>query len=477
MNDCVIAGKRMVPLMKVVKAAITDTYGDIGKTQELFTHWAARGLKKLNREALRLGKQRVSLPVNGNTRTATLPVDFEEEFFVGYVDEKTGKKIPIKINTSLVNDDSIENVECVDKCPKCNQNSQICNDLTVTETVELIAINDSLYEKTIVKKLYPNGDYYLEITTPILNVDDNTISYLTQKEFITNLDLKPCGCLETTPENIEALRRCNNDVYCCYYASCSLKCNREYGSYIILYDIGLIQMSHNYPFDHVYIEFWSYIPKKNGQYLVPEVAFETLVNWTKFKSVENKSNVPLTERKWVWDMYKIARGNMNIEMGRISIEAILEAVMRTPKLDIDYPLWRECCARPVQSTTAVAAGTCDVPVTTTTTSGNTVVYLYKNIEYKKIQFKVGQSGAAMVAGQTVLNISDPNIFSNSLNVTLDGTTLFEDLGGAIYYNASYSSTGAVVTIYNLDPDNSSINYGVLTDMKLRITYQKTTTTT
>src|SRR6478736_8292703 len=138
--DCEVAANKMVPLSKVVSASIIDMRGDIGHMQQLHTHWAARGMKKLQRESLKLGKQRVQLVVNGNTRSAILPVDFEEEFFVGFLDYN-GKKVSLRVNTSLVNEKSIEDVECIDKCPKCDQNLAICNDMQVSETVELVVIN------------------------------------------------------------------------------------------------------------------------------------------------------------------------------------------------------------------------------------------------------------------------------------------------------------------------------------------------
>lgn len=473
--DCAIASNKMVPLSKVVSASIIDMRGDIGRMQQLHTHWAARGLKKLQRESLKLGKQRVMLPVNGNTRTATLPVDFEDETFVGFIDHHD-KKIALRVNTSLVNDNSISEADCIDKCPKCSQDMSICNDLTVTETVELIVINDAIYEKTVIKKLYPNGDYFLETTTPILNVDDNTISYFTQKEFINNLDLKPCGCLETTPENLAALKACRPDVYCCHFAECGRGCDLKDGSYLILYDMGLIQLSGDYRFDYVYVEYWSFLPRKNGQFLVPEVAFETLVGWTKFKAVENKSNVPIIERNWVWQRYLVEKGNMLKEMGRIPLEVILQASMVTPKLDIYINPWRDCFRKPmatVPTSTIDASTTCDTPTAQPCSNSSTVIYLYKNIVYKKVQFKVGDAGAPMVDGQTELTINDTQIFNGSVNVVLDGTVMYENMGGAIYYGVAYSSTGIKITIYNLDTDNPTINYGVSNGQKYKITYTQT----
>ena len=119
--------KKLVPLSKVVSASILDSWEDIGKVQQLYFHWAARGLKKLQNESLKSGRRNVLITVNQNTRTATLPPDFDTELFVGYI--KHGKKIPIPLRTNLINNNAITEIECEDTCAVCNQDKSICNDL------------------------------------------------------------------------------------------------------------------------------------------------------------------------------------------------------------------------------------------------------------------------------------------------------------------------------------------------------------
>lgn len=99
--------------------------------------------------------------------------------------------------------------------------------------------------------------------------------------------MKVCGCLETTPENIEKIKCCCEDVYYTYYAG-NCGCSRQYGSYKIFEESGRIQFDNQFPFDKVYMEYIGFMPKIKGDYYVPEVAFETLVEWTKWKSIANK---------------------------------------------------------------------------------------------------------------------------------------------------------------------------------------------
>lgn len=228
----------MVPLHKVVAAAIIDSGEDAGKTEAYYFHWAAREFKSLNRKILKTSNGKVSLPVNFNTRTATLPADFMHETFVGYI--SGGQKVPLTMNHKLVDTQNVVEAECINYCPRCNQDKAICEDLQVTEEVNLITINGTAYEQKIVKKLYPNGDYYLETTNPFYNVATATVVYKTAKKFIANLDLKPCGCLETTNENLTTLSTFCPDVYGCYYATCSPSCDVDNGSYRIFEETGLL---------------------------------------------------------------------------------------------------------------------------------------------------------------------------------------------------------------------------------------------
>jgi len=165
--------KKLTPLSKAVSAAMVDMYADIGKSQQLFFHWGAREFRKLQRETLKSGRRFALITVNQNTRTASLPADFEEELFIGYIDD-WGKKVSIPMANNLINTNSITTIECEDTCAVCGQNSTICNDLTVTESVDVVIVNDSPYDKTTIKKLYPDGSYYLETGCEVDETDCDT---------------------------------------------------------------------------------------------------------------------------------------------------------------------------------------------------------------------------------------------------------------------------------------------------------------
>lgn len=330
--DCTAANKKLIPLHKIVQASIVDMWEDIGKMEQMHSHWAARGLRKLQTQVLTQGKKKVLLHVNTNTHTATLPIDFNNEIMVGIIDDNW-RIIPLQRDNGLADMKTIEDIPCTDVCDKCNQNKNICNDLLITEDTVLIVINDTTYTQTIIKKLYPNGDYYLETSTPMLNIETGGIDYAKSRELIVNLDLKACGCLETTPANIALIQTYCPDIYCNYYASCDNNCTIDYGSYRVFEKSGLIQFDKHYKFEKAYMEYWGFIPKVNGQYMVPEVAFETLVEWTKFMSVDGKKNVSNPDKKWRWMRYTTERDNMVKAIGRFSLSQIIQSVGMVPKFD------------------------------------------------------------------------------------------------------------------------------------------------
>lgn len=335
--ECTIENKKQIPLTKIVNASIVDTYQDISKVEQRYSHWACRGLKELYSHALPKIKHKVWITVNKNTHTATLPLDFDTECWVGFID-KNWQKVPLKLNQKITDTRNIIDIPCKDACPKCQQDISICNDLVITETSSLIVIGNNTYQQTVVKKLYPNGDYYLETIMPFFDVVTNTVIYppTPQKEFIVNFDLKPCGCLELDERNTQNLQKYCPDIYCNYYASCSSNCNTSFGGYKIFVESGLIQMDEHYSFDKVYIEYYGFISKINGQYYVPQVAFETLVEWVKLRSIKDKKG---TERWRILDQkedYRVAKGNMMKILGRVSLSHIMQAVVNLPKFDIDY---------------------------------------------------------------------------------------------------------------------------------------------
>lgn len=436
-QNCPDKYKKLVPLSRVVAAALIDTYEDRGKMQQMFSHWACRGLDKLQQETLKRGKQRAVLTVNPNTRTATLPPDFKQELFVGYINSR-GVKIPLSPNFDLTNEDSITDLS--DQCPVCNQKKAICNDLTVTEDSETVVINSAFYDKTTIKKLYPNGDYFLEVTTPYFNLENSQVEYITTKEFIVKIALKPCGCIEETTENIQTIHDCCYDAWCCHFTSCSGVCDTKAGGYNIFEETGLIQFDFNFPYTKIYIEYLGFINKINGQFAVPEVAFETLVNFTKWKSVENKKSVPMWERSFFFENYRRERKNMEKMMGRISLAIILKAVHTNPKFDFDNN-FNSICGIP--NTIAVVATSNECVNSDQSVSGNT----YNNVINNNIIISGAYTELRLVVdGKTGSPVAAATTYQNNALIGATGLAMINVNKNTEYLWDDYTFNGIAGTI-------------------------------
>ena len=366
--NCNTELKRTVPLKKVVAAAIVDLHEDMGRLEQIATHHAARGLKKITRETLKTGLKRVTLTVNQSTRSAILPPDFESEEGVYIINEK-GFKVPLKLNNKIVDHKNIEDIPCEDKCPVCSQDLAICDDLTVTESTVYVNVNGITAQQTVIKKCYPNGDFYLETRIPVWDVETSGIIYTTTKEFIVALDLKDCGCIDDTEANIENIRCLCPDVWCTYYAPCDNSCIVDYGGYRIFEETGMIYFDNPTKFIKVYLEYWGYMVKKNGQYHVPEVAFETLVEYTKHKWVQNKKNIPRWERIDQFEAYRRERSSMEKLIGRIGLSQIIQAIGLIPKFDLDYnpEMW---CSGEVVSYNTIGAASSDTSASSSSSSSS-----------------------------------------------------------------------------------------------------------
>lgn len=320
-----------VGISAIVSGVVMDTYGDFGTMERMVLYQASRGIKKLTRETLKSGKRSVILNVNKNTNTAVLPADYKRDLGVFYV--CNDKKYPLKRNILIVGLDNIEEIPTELECGQCTgcYNKQLCNDLVATQTRTPIDINGTNYDETVTSTLLPSGEYYVITRTPYFNNGTSTVLYLEKKEYVTTFETSGCGCIKDTPDNANKVKSCSFDSYACWCAPCDV-CPDSL-TYNIFVESGIIQFSPGFPYDKVLFEYQGFLPKRNGEYIFPEVALETLINFVKFKMVENKKGVALSERQWTFAQYVRERDNMTKVLGRLTLTEIIQRVLVTPKLD------------------------------------------------------------------------------------------------------------------------------------------------
>jgi hypothetical protein len=104
--------------------------------------------------------------------------------------------------------------------------------------------------------------------------------------------------------------------------------------YAIFEESGLIQFSENFDYDKIYLEYYASMIKINGQYQVPKIAFEALVEWIKLKAIQNRLKVSRFDRFDQRESYKAAKANFFKVKHRIPLSVILRAALEVPKFDI-----------------------------------------------------------------------------------------------------------------------------------------------
>lgn len=320
-----------VSLISAVKAAVIDTREDFTKVEATYSHWAVRILKDANHKLLRLGAFRGIFPIHASFKTANIPLGCRRITFIGIIDE-CGHKHSLREKNYLVG--KVEEEVCIDKCPECNQGKDICENLTITEEKSNgHQLTDSTGTQTYINtstKYFENGGYYLVKKQWVLNIALNLVQEIITKDFIVEFDMLKCGCIAPTEDNIAKVKEHCYDCYCACFTPCR-EDSYDIGGYRVLEDI--IQFDLSIPYDKIYIEWEGMLPKKNGVYHIPEVAFEMIVSGIKTKRSWNNRSIPLTERQMDKADFVEKYNDCQRIVGRMGIGVILDSFNKIPKVD------------------------------------------------------------------------------------------------------------------------------------------------
>lgn len=326
--------KNSVLLSDIVSAAALDLHMDFGTFERRGMSWGARAIQEWNNNIFRTGKRRAIIKVNKALNSATIDCDMVEVLFVGRIDKCTGEKIPFHINRKLVDIENVEtileDVVCEAKCTGCLPKA-MCNDLQSTIVLRVVDIDGTNYNETKTTTLNPDGSYYVVTETPFYSNINSQVEYRTKKEEIAALDLESCGCIKNTEANVSQIKDCNFDCYCTY---CSPVCGEfENVGYNIFPETNTIKFDSNFREDEFYMEWRGGLPKQDGQYVAPAVAKEALIEYIKFKSMQNKKGVPRYEKQDQYDWYLIKKNNMQMAMGAFLLSDFIYGLTTTSKFD------------------------------------------------------------------------------------------------------------------------------------------------
>jgi hypothetical protein len=320
-------------LDEVVKMAVNDLGEDYTKSKVRFLSWALRGLKENSRQTLNLGLRREIIPIHAKTNTASIPCDAKEVTFVGILND-CDEKVSLTLSGKIVGS-NVEEKKCIDKCNICNEDIDVCEKLEVTVTERIVTINGVDYIETTTKRLLGN-EYFEIINTPYYDVELDDVVFRESKKFVAKITRNDCGCVKSTPENIETIKEHCNDCYISCFAPC-IHSKSDIAYYTVSMRDGLIHFNSGIPYDKIYIEYIAGLPKENGKILVPEVAAETINYYVKWKYLEHNVKISRAERLDAFNFYKIAKMNMIKNLSKISLEQLIRIVHKTPRFALNVP--------------------------------------------------------------------------------------------------------------------------------------------
>ena len=197
----------------------------IGESEEL--QFMLRGVqvwKEIQHEILKLTVQQW-IKVNKSTPVyfIELPKCCDKFINVGKIDS-CKKHVVFSPWSGLP---SVPMPECVTVCT-CNEGIKECIE-QYEETTENITISAGTFPKTTKKRIYENGNVYIETSTPTDIVtstgSNNGYSYIIDKTFLCKLDTNPCGCIAVSQQNLEVISQCCGETT---VSHCTALCNKYF---------------------------------------------------------------------------------------------------------------------------------------------------------------------------------------------------------------------------------------------------------
>lgn len=308
-----------VTMDEIVKAALSDIYDDNQVGYERYEFLAIRGWRELNLFVIK-SQRKVFLNVDPTTNTVSLPYDFIRYSFIGYIDA-CGERVPLSFNPDLAN--SLQKAAC--DC-HCGCVSSLCREVKYDLAEEIVTIEGTPYTKTVKRMIFKDC-FIEESKIPIAVYDEvegepvlQEVKFETEIKQLCRLDVKPCGCIESSTENINKLRACGCTSLCCGVHN---------ESFNVFKDAGIIQLDGN-SIKKIYLEYYGDLPCVDGDYMVPEIAFEAIVAFAKWMAVEDKKGVSETVITRKYNRWISARKNLRKAKNTSTISRIIKALTSLP---------------------------------------------------------------------------------------------------------------------------------------------------
>jgi hypothetical protein len=343
---------------EIVNEVMGDTYDDAGVLKEKYYRWLFRVWTSLNFDFIRT-KREMIIPVYPGTNTISFPPDYMELIFFGFFDD-CGNLIPLHQNRNLAPD--ISRIDDVTKlCGKCGQvdlckaidNQQIQEEVPAAKFIDFkgqdFVTDDSgtviypwtVFYKTTLRQIYPDGSFIQYTKEPYATVDHagvfKNVGYLQDQETLCKLEKGCSQCVTASQNNLSMLKACccTDAMMCCSDVGFTYPVVPGIAHYNLFEEDRYIKLSPNNCLNKVYMKYVSTGVCKNGVYIFPLVAEETLIEGTYYLSIAKKKNIPQVEKERARRSYIAAQKILVRRLTRLSYQEwldIVDAIPRIPSL-------------------------------------------------------------------------------------------------------------------------------------------------
>jgi len=184
-----------------------------------------------------------------------------------------------------------------------------------------------------------NEVFVIEVTQSACVNPTPTVETICYDEFLCKTTVKDCGCIEVTQTTVDTLASIgimSQEFLSRFFKAADwLQTFKQPPSYFGYFNVniytGIIQLDPTFPFQSVYIQYYSSNEVDGGDYLIPAFAKNSIAWYCKWLYSESKSNVP-TQTK---DRNKRKRINkkrlLRERFQPIRLEQVLQIMRTNPR--------------------------------------------------------------------------------------------------------------------------------------------------
>lgn len=317
--------------------------GDVGRREYLRYKSIAKGVyRELNLLKLREAV-RVFISIDNATNSIKIPENCISISSISVVDS-CGKIVPLSYNDMIADQDIVslsDDKRC--GCTVCGCQNLDCGSMykyeTITELVTMKLPNGSFdtFEKTLIKRINPDGSVVQEINEPEAIYNESGVHTSTEMvkriENICKVDVKDCGCIVDSEENKTKLgESCCAQLFSVESGCCIKSCGCETldYSYSMNEEQNRIYFDSRFEYDKVLLRYYANQTSKEIE--IPIIAKDVVMYGTEYKAAMWDKNNRVGRASMFKNEYFEALKKLELAMYRMTNEEFINTVLpkRTP---------------------------------------------------------------------------------------------------------------------------------------------------